>query len=83
MLNKTTDNLNLYYEVSGNTESQKTLVFLNGLSQSTIAWGFVLPHFKNEYKFVALDFILPGKSDKNSEKRDFDQHASQSHGSRV
>src|ERR1700739_165675 len=75
MLYKTSDNLNLYYEVTGNTESQKTLVFLNGLSQSTIAWGLVIPYFKKDYKIVLLDFILQGQSDKNSEKRDFDQHA--------
>jgi 3-oxoadipate enol-lactonase len=75
MFSKTSDNLNLYYEVTGNTNSSKTLVFLNGLSQSTIAWAFVLPFFKADYKIVLLDFILQGQSDKNSECRNFDQHA--------
>jgi 3-oxoadipate enol-lactonase len=75
MISKTHDGLNLYYEVSGNTESAKTLVFLNGLSQSTMAWAFVVPYFKKDYKIVLLDFILQGQSDKNSEIRDFDKHA--------
>ena len=75
MISKTSDKLNLYYEVTGNPESKKTLVFLNGLSQSTIAWAFVVPFFKAEYKIVLLDFIFQGQSDKNSEYRNFDQHA--------
>jgi 3-oxoadipate enol-lactonase len=75
MIHKTSDNLNLYYEVAGNTDSTKTLVFLNGLSQSTLAWAFVIPYFKTDYKIILLDFILQGQSDKNSECRDFDQHA--------
>ncbi len=75
MFSKTSDNLNLYYEVTGNTESKKTLIFLNGLSQSTIAWAFVAPYLKNDYKIVLLDFIFQGQSAKNSEYRDFDQHA--------
>ncbi len=75
MFSKTTGKLNLYYEVTGNPDSQKTLVFLNGLSQSTIAWAFVVPYLKKEYKIILLDFIFQGQSDKNSECRDFDQHA--------
>jgi 3-oxoadipate enol-lactonase len=72
---KTTDNLNLYYEVTGNPQSPKTLVFLNGLSQSTLAWVLTTPHFKNDYKIVLLDFIFQGQSDKQAEVRDFNQHA--------
>lgn len=75
MIHKTTDNLNLYYEVTGNIKSSKTLVFLNGLSQSTLAWAFVVPYFKTDYKIILLDFILQGQSDKNSAVRDFNQHA--------
>ena len=74
MLHKTTDGLNLYYEVQGNIQSDKTLVFLNGLSQTTIAWGLVTIHFQN-YKLVLCDFIFQGQSDKIGESRDFDEHA--------
>lgn len=72
---KTTDNLNLYYEVIGNVQSHRTLVFLNGLSQSTLAWSLTTPHFQSEYKIVLLDLIFQGQSDKHAEYRDFDQHA--------
>ena len=72
---KTTDNLNIYYEVVGNTSSAKTLVFLNGLSQATIAWGLTTPGFTQEYRIILIDFIFQGQSDKNSEWRTFDTHA--------
>lgn len=75
MLYKTKDNLNLYYEVTGNAQSPKTLVFLNGLSQSTLAWILTTPYFKNEYKIVLMDFIFQGQSEKNAEVRSFDEHA--------
>jgi 3-oxoadipate enol-lactonase len=72
---KTIDNQQLYYEVTGNLQSPKTLVFLNGLSQSTVAWVLTTPHFKNDYKIVLLDLIFQGQSDKQGDMRDFDQHA--------
>ncbi|HXB39526.1 MAG TPA: alpha/beta hydrolase [Bacteroidia bacterium] len=75
MIYKTKDNLNLYCEVTGNLQSTKTLVFLNGLSQSTLAWILTTPYFKSEYKIVLLDFIFQGQSEKNAEVRNFDQHA--------
>lgn len=72
---KTTDNLSLYYEVAGNPQSPKTLVFLNGLSQSTLAWVLTTPFFKSDYKIVLMDFIFQGQSEKKAEVRNFDQHA--------
>lgn len=72
---KTKDGLNLYYEVQGNVNAQETLVFLNGLTQSTLAWFFCLPFFKENYKIVLMDFIFQGQSDKTGEPRTFDQHA--------
>jgi len=75
MFCKTTDDLNLYYEIHGNEQSPHTIVFLNGLSQSTVAWALTLPYFKNEYKIVLMDFVFQGKSDKTGEWRTFDTHA--------
>lgn len=75
MFCKTEDDKSLYFEVLGNLSAQETLVFLNGLSQSTIAWGFMLPYFEKNYRIVLLDFIFQGQSDKTGEMRDFDQHA--------
>lgn len=73
---KTDDGLNLYYEIQGNPNAEQTLVFLNGLTQSTLAWAFVLPYFKNDYRMVLMDFIFQGQSDKDAQWRDFDRHAS-------
>lgn len=75
MICKTTDNLNLYYDVQGNTESRETIVFLNGLTQTTLSWYFTQQYFKDNYKIILLDFIFQGQSDKDGEWRDFDRHA--------
>jgi pimeloyl-ACP methyl ester carboxylesterase len=69
-----TDNRNLFYELKGNTSSNNTIVFLNGLSQSTVAWSFMLPFFE-DYKILLLDFIFQGQSDKHGEFKNFDEHA--------
>jgi len=75
MFCKTTDNLNIYFEVQGNEKAGETLVFLNGLSQSTVSWILTTPYFKNEYRIVLVDFIFQGQSDKIGEWRSFDTHA--------
>lgn len=75
MICKTSDNKNLYYEIQGNLESKNAIVFLNGLTQSTLSWYFIQQFFKNDFKIVLLDFIFQGQSDKDGEWRDFDRHA--------
>ncbi len=75
MFCKTTDDLNIYYEVHGNEQSSQTIVFLNGLSQATAAWALTTPYFKSDYKIILIDFIFQGKSDKTGEWRNFDTHA--------
>ena len=75
MICKTVDNLNLYYAVKGNTHATETLVFLNGLTQSTDSWILMLPYFSEKYKIILLDFIFQGQSDKSGDWRDFDSHA--------
>ncbi len=77
---KTSDNLNLYYEVHGNTSSSKAIIFLNGLSQTTVAWSLMLPAFQNDYKIILCDFIFQGQSDAVGDFRDFDQHAADVYG---
>lgn len=76
MTYSTSEGQSIYYEIQGNITANKTIVFLNGLTQSTEAWGLVTPYFKADYKIVLLDFIFQGKSSKEGEWRDFDQHAS-------
>lgn len=75
MYSKTEDNKSIYFEVNGNLNAKETLVFLNGLSQTTIAWGFMLPYFESNYRLVLVDFIFQGQSDSTGDVRDFDQHA--------
>jgi 3-oxoadipate enol-lactonase len=72
---KTDDNLEIYYEIQGNVQSNETIIFLNGLTQSTMSWFFVMQYFKDKYKIVLMDFIFQGQSSKDSEWRNFDQHA--------
>ncbi|WP_317899146.1 alpha/beta fold hydrolase [Aurantibacillus circumpalustris] len=75
MICKTKDNQNLYYKIQGNIDSNETIVFLNGLTQSTDSWILMTPFFKEKYKIVLLDFIFQGQSDKDGKWRDFDTHA--------
>jgi 3-oxoadipate enol-lactonase len=75
MFYTTSDNLNLHYEIHGNPNSKKSLIFLNGLSQSTAAWTFLLPAFAADYKIILCDFIFQGQSDAKGDWRNFDQHA--------
>lgn len=75
MFYTTQDNLKLYYEIQGNPNSTKSVIFLNGLSQSTVAWQLMLPAFTEDYKIILCDFIFQGQSDAEGDWRDFDQHA--------
>lgn len=75
MFCKTRDNLNLYYEIQGNPNSNRTIIFLNGLSQSTVSWILTTPAFKDNYRIILMDFIFQGQSDKDAEYRTFDEHA--------
>lgn len=71
----TSDHLELYYEEHGKKDSSDVIFFLNGLSQSTLAWVLMLPHFRDKSRIILLDFIFQGQSDKKGEWRDFDRHA--------
>lgn len=72
---KTSDNLNIYFEIQGNESAKETIVFLNGLSQSTMSWALTTPYFTANYKIILIDFIFQGQSDKTGDWRNFDQHA--------
>jgi 3-oxoadipate enol-lactonase len=75
MICLTNDKRELYYEVKGKGNAPETLVFLNGLTQSTLSWSFVLPFFTEHYKIILLDFIFQGQSEKRGEYKNFDAHA--------
>ena len=65
----------IFYELKGNLNSTQTIVFLNGLTQSTLSWFFVLPYFEKEYKIVLLDFVFQGQSTKDADWKNFNEHA--------
>jgi 3-oxoadipate enol-lactonase len=75
MIFTTTDKRELFYELKGEANAKQTIVFLNGLSQSTVAWYLMLPLFEAKYHIVLLDFIFQGQSSKDGAYRNFDEHA--------
>jgi len=75
MFHLTKSGQKLYYEIHGNKSSHETLVFLNGLTQSTQSWNFVVPYFQQNFKIILLDFIFQGQSDKHGIWKSFDEHA--------
>lgn len=70
---KTKSGRSLYYETK-NGNKHKSLVLLNGLTQSTVAWALMEPHLKN-YNLILLDFIFQGKSEKTGNYQTFNAHA--------
>jgi len=75
MKHLTKQGLYLYYELHGKKDAEKTIIFLNGLSQSTLSWGLTIPFFIQTHQILLVDQLLQGQSDKNTEWRSFDQHA--------
>lgn len=75
MLHKLPDGIDLYYEIQGKTDSETTLVFLNGLSQSTLSWAAIAPAFYENHRVVLLDLVLQGQSGTAEKFRSYDEHA--------
>ena len=69
------DGLELYYELHGDATAKQALVFLNGLSQSTAAWGGVIPLLSSKYRLVLIDLLFQGQSDAAPNYRSFEAHA--------
>lgn len=64
----------VYYEFYSNPD-QPTLVFIGGLTQSTMSWMGVIAGLKNDFQCLTLDLIFQGQSDEYSEFLTFEQHA--------
>ncbi len=75
MIFKTQDNLDLYYETRGNEKSEKKIIFLNGLTQTTIAWEFVINPQLMDHHILLVDVIFQGRSGRAEKHRSFDEHA--------
>lgn len=68
-------NQNIYYELKGQLNSNNVIVFLNGLTQSTLSWYFMIPSFEKNFKIVLMDFVFQGQSTKDAEWKNFNEHA--------
>ncbi len=76
MKHRLSDGLEIYYEYYPLPDPQKpVLVFLNGLTQSTMSWAFFLNALKSTHNILLLDLVFQGLSDKKGSFRSFDQHA--------
>lgn len=69
------DGITMYYEMHGNEHAQNTIVLLNGLSQSTIAWTAVLPGLTKKHRVLLLDLVFQGQSGPAPTPRSYDDHA--------
>ncbi|MDQ3111888.1 MAG: alpha/beta hydrolase [Bacteroidota bacterium] len=75
MIHRLPDTTELYFEIQGNVSSDTTIVFLNGLSQSTLSWAAIAPAFYEKYRVVLLDLLFQGQSGTAEKFRTFDEHA--------
>jgi 3-oxoadipate enol-lactonase len=75
MIFKTNDNLDLYYEIRGDVNATNKIIFLNGLTQTTMAWEFVINTMVKNCHIVLVDSIFQGKSSAAKKHRTFDEHA--------
>jgi pimeloyl-ACP methyl ester carboxylesterase len=65
---------NVYFEYYEN-ESNTTLVFIGGLTQTTLSWAAVINELKNDFQCLVLDLIFQGQSEEYKEFLTFEQHA--------
>lgn len=69
------DGNRMFYQFHSVNDDLPTLIFLNGLSQSTTSWGAVTPAFTGKYNVLLIDQVFQGKSTAEGEARTYDQHA--------
>ncbi|MBI3510016.1 MAG: alpha/beta hydrolase [Bacteroidetes bacterium] len=75
MLHKLPDGIEIYFELQGNLSAGSTIVFLNGLSQSTQSWLGVAPAFYTDHRIILLDLVFQGQSGTAPKFRTYDEHA--------
>lgn len=73
--------LNLHYEIMGNPDTDKTVVFMNGVMASAQSWMFQIPEFvKTGYKILIHDFRGQLLSDKPEGPYSFEDHVNDTKG---
>lgn len=75
MKHRLEDGTELYYELHGPENAPQTVVFLNGLSQSTLAWSAIAPSIAASHGVILLDLVFQGQSGAPESYRSFDAHA--------
>jgi 3-oxoadipate enol-lactonase len=58
-----------------NNSKPRSIVLLNGLTQSTAAWGLMYKDLSEQFNILLLDLHFQGQSNKEGNWRDFDAHA--------
>lgn len=72
------NDVNLYYEVKGDPNSEKSVAFFNGVMASVSSWNFQVPIFeKMGYKIILHDFKGQTLSDKPDGSYTFREHAAE------
>lgn len=72
--------ISLFYELRGNPEAEKTLVFLNGVMASTSSWHVLSKPFEDlGFRVLLHDFKGQLKSDKPEGPYSFKDHAEELH----
>jgi 3-oxoadipate enol-lactonase len=69
------DGNSLFYQLHFLNAELPTVIFLNGLSQSTMSWAGVAPKFIGKYNVLLLDLVFQGRSTADGAFRTYDQHA--------
>ena len=64
----------LYHQYINNNKS-RTIVLLNGLTQTTAAWGLMYEGLSQRFNILLLDLHFQGQSSKGGDWKDFDAHA--------
>ncbi|MBC7411602.1 MAG: alpha/beta hydrolase [Bacteroidia bacterium] len=59
-----------------NNNKSRTIVLLNGLTQTTAAWGLMYEGLSQRFNILLLDLHFQGQSNKEGNWKDFDAHAS-------
>lgn len=69
------DGNELFYQYKNARADAPTVLFLNGLSQSTLAWSAIASSFGEQANILLIDLVFQGKSTSLGDFRSYDQHA--------
>ena len=65
----------MFYQYCEIADDKPTVIFLNGLSQSTLSWMAIAPVVARSFNTLVLDLVFQGKSSDEGDFRTYDQHS--------